>query len=285
MIIYNNGSITLNVSVSPKEETVWLSQNQISLLFETTISNVSMHIKNILDEGELDPSSVIKVFLHTAPDGKQYSVSFYNLDMILAIGYRIKGKRAVEFRKWATKILKDYLINGAAISNKSDDAVILKSVINLNNEYLDLKNEISQLRNDLFKLDIKERVFYNGEYFDAYCFIVDLLLKAKHKVIIIDPYFDYSSLAYIEKLSPDVEKRIYKSHRSKLKTFDLAKFEKQYGKICISTISTFHDRFIILDNELCYALGTSLNSIGKRIFAVNKIETKEIIDAIINSLN
>ena len=130
MIIYNNVPITLNVSVSPKEETVWLSQNQISLLFETTISNVSMHIKNILDEGELDPSSVIKDFLHTAPDGKQYSVSFYNLDMILAIGYRIKGKRAVEFRKWATKILKDYLINGAAISNKTDDAVVLKSVIN-----------------------------------------------------------------------------------------------------------------------------------------------------------
>ena len=111
-----NGEISLDVRISPEEETVWLNQNQIAILFETSQPNISMHINNIFIESELEKNSVHKDFLYTASDGKQYNISFYNLDLILAVGYRVKSKRAVEFRKWATSVLKEYIIKGYAIN-------------------------------------------------------------------------------------------------------------------------------------------------------------------------
>lgn len=281
IIIYNNGSINLNVNIDHKEDTVWLSQEQIATLFNTTQQNVSLHIKNIFNEGELDVDSVYKDFLYTAQDNKQYYVGYYNLDLILAIGYRIKGATAIAFRKWASKILKDYLINGAAISNKNDDSIFYKGLLNLNNEYLCLKNEIDLLKTNLLNSNVKGRIFFKGEYFDSYAFVVDLLSKAKSSVTIIDPYFEYTGLEYLKKLSPEIQKKIIKSQTTKLRKTDLAKFEMQYGKISVTTINNFHDRFIVIDNELCYALGTSLNSMGRKLFAIYQIETKEIIDSIL----
>ena len=281
IIKYNNGSLTLDVNVDPKEDTVWLSQNQIASLFESTRPNITMHINNIFNEGELEPNSVSKDFLHTAPDGKQYLVTFYNLDLILAVGYRIKGTTAIAFRKWASKILKEYLINGAAISSYNDDSIIYKGLLNLNNEYLCLKNEIDLLKTNLLSNNAKGRIFFKGEYFDSYAFIVDLLSNAKVSVTIVDPYFDIAGLEYFKKLPPEVKKKVIKSQKTKLRKTDLAKFEIQYGKISVSTNNNFHDRFIILDDELCYALGTSLNSMGRKLFAIYQIETKEVIDSIL----
>ena len=107
IIRFNQVNISLDVNVSPSENTVYLNQNQIAILFETTRQNISLHIRNIIKEQELILNSVSKDYLHTGADGKVYSMTFYNLDMILAIGYRIKGKRAIEFRKWASSVLKE----------------------------------------------------------------------------------------------------------------------------------------------------------------------------------
>ena len=282
IIIYNNGSLSLDVTISPKEETVWLTQVQISLLFETTVSNISMHIKNILSDNELDPNSVIKDFLSTAQDNKQYLVQQYNLDMILAIGYRIKGKRAIEFRKWVSNVLKEYMIKGYAI-NESRAIVTADNFLRLENEIYSLKNKIENIVKD--NSYVKEKIVFKGEVFDAYELISSIVSKANNKIIIIDPYFDYQSLIFLKKVSPKVDRIIYKSCYSTLSIGEINKFIIQYGKITVINNNDFHDRFIIIDDKECYSIGSSLNYAGTKTFGIIKIETKELVEALLSSLN
>ena len=282
IIIYNNGSLSLDVTISPKEETVWLTQVQISLLFETTVSNISMHIKNILSDNELDPNSVIKDFLSTAQDNKQYLVQQYNLDMILAIGYRIKGKRAIEFRKWVSNVLKEYMIKGYAI-NESRAIVTADNFLRLENEIYSLKNKIENIVKD--NSYVKEKIVFKGEVFDAYELISSIVSKANNKIIIIDPYFDYQSLIFLKKVSPKVDRIIYKSCYSTLSIGEINKFIIQYGKITVINNNDFHDRFIIIDDKECYSIGSSLNHAGTKTFGIIKIETKELVESILSHLN
>jgi len=282
IIIYNNGSLSLDVTISPKEETVWLTQVQISLLFETTVSNISMHIKNILSDNELDPNSVIKDFLSTAQDNKQYLVQQYNLDMILAIGYRIKGKRAIEFRKWVSNVLKEYMIKGYAI-NESRAIVTADNFLRLENEIYSLKNKIENIVKD--NSYVKEKIVFKGEVFDAYELISTIVSKANNKIIIIDPYFDYQSLIFLKKVSPKVNRIIYKSRYSTLSIGEINKFIIQYGKITVINNNDFHDRFIIIDDKECYSIGSSLNYAGTKTFGIIKIETKELVESILSHLN
>lgn len=282
IVIFDNGSLSLDVTVSPKEDTVWLTQVQISLLFETSVSNVSMHIKNILNDGELDSDSVIKDFLSTAQDNKQYLVQQYNLDMILAIGYRIKGKRAIEFRKWASNILRDYMIKGYVI-NESRTLVTADNFLRLENEFYNLKNKIENIiTNNSFA---KEKIVFKGEVFDAYELICSIISKATKNVKIIDPYFDYKSLIYLKNVPSNIDRVIYKSHYSTLSLKEIHKFMSQYGNITVVENNDFHDRFIIIDDRECYSIGASLNYAGTKTFGIIKIETKELVDAILDSLN
>ena len=145
IIIYNNGNIHLNIKFSPEEDTVWLTQAQIAELFETSRSNVSKHIKNIVDEGELNIDSICEYFSHMVPGNREYQSLFYNLDLVLAVGYRVKGKRAIEFRRWVSNIIKEYLIKGYAIDENravvsEDNFNKLKTRVEL------LEYETSQLR-------------------------------------------------------------------------------------------------------------------------------------------
>ena len=282
IIIYNNGSLSLDVTISPKEETVWLTQVQISLLFETTVSNISIHIKNILSDNELDSDSVIKDFLSTAQDNKQYLVRQYNLDMILAIGYRIKGKRAIEFRKWVSNVLKEYMIKGYAI-NENRAIITADNFLRLENEIYSLKNKIENIVKD--NSYAKEKIVFKGEVFDAYELISSIVSKANEKIIIIDPYFDYQSLIFLKKVSPKVNRIIYKSRYSTLSIEEINKFIIQYGKITVIDNNDFHDRFIIIDDKECYSIGSSLNYAGTKTFGIIKIETKELVESILSHLN
>lgn len=281
IIIYNNGSLSLDVTISPKEETVWLTQVQISLLFETTVSNISMHIKNILNDNELDSDSVIKDFLSTAQDNKQYLVRQYNLDMILAIGYRIKGRRAIEFRKWVSNVLKEYMIKGYAI-NENRAIVTADNFLRLENEIYSLKNKIENIVKD--NSYAKEKIVFKGEVFDAYELISSIVSKANNKIIIIDPYFDYQSLIFLKKVSPNVDRIIYKSRYSTLSIKEINKFIIQYGKITVIDNNDFHDRFIIIDDKECYSIGSSLNYAGTKTFGIIKIETKELVESLLSHL-
>lgn len=282
IVIFDNGSLSLDVTVSPKEDTVWLTQVQIALLFETSVSNVSMHIKNILNDGELDSNSVIKNFLSTAQDNKQYLVQQYNLDMILAIGYRIKGKRAIEFRKWVSNILRDYMIKGYVI-NESRTLVTADNFLRLENEFYNLKNKIENVITD--NSFVKEKIVFKGEVFDAYELICSIISKATNNVKIIDPYFDYKSFIYLKNVPSNIDRVVYKSYYSTLSLKEIHKFIRQYGNITIVENNDFHDRFIIIDDRECYSIGASLNYAGTKTFGIIKIETKELVDAILVRLN
>ena len=123
IVIFKNGELELEVSVSEDRETVWLSLDQMAELFSRDKSTISRHIRNLFNEGELDKNSVVAKFATTAADGKTYQVDYFNLDAIISIGYRVKSKRGVQFRIWATSILKDYMLKGYAINQKRLEAL------------------------------------------------------------------------------------------------------------------------------------------------------------------
>ncbi len=281
--IYSNGQIKLDVNVSLEEDTVWLNQNQIAELFETSQPNISMHVQNILNESELTNFSVHKDFLYTASDGKQYSVAFYNLDMILAIGYRVKGKRAIEFRKWATSVLKSYMINGYAIDEER--LFIARNFNRIDAEIDKLREELMEAKNSGALKIPNEKIFYDGQFFDAHELMIDLLLRAKETIILIDPYFDSIGLELLEKLENSIVKIIVISDFSKLNKGDVETFEKQYGKIEIRINNSFHDRFLIIDNKECYSLGASLNRMGNKVFGIYKYSDSMVLKSILERID
>ena len=123
IVLFETEDAKVRLTVPIQEDTVWLTQAQMTELFDTSKQNISLHINNCFKEGELDKGSVVKDFLTTASDGKNYKTKYYNLDMIISVGYRVKSRRGIEFRRWANKVLKDYIIKGYAINDKRLEAL------------------------------------------------------------------------------------------------------------------------------------------------------------------
>lgn len=284
LIKFRDNEFELDVNVSPEEDTVWLTKDQIALLFDRDRTVISRHINNIYKECELEEKGTCAKNAHVPQTrNRTYESNLYNLDVVISVGYRVKSKRGILFRKWATNILKQYLLKGYAIDGNRV-IVSKESFFELENDVKQIKEEIAEIKEKTFIEPIKQRLFYDGQYFDAYDFICSLIAEANQKVILIDPYFDEAGLHYLNKKSNNVEVSICASSRSNLSKNDVKQFEKQYGKINIITKDVFHDRYLILDDSICYSLGTSLNHMGKRVFSINLIEDKDIIDLIINKL-
>ena len=277
IIIYDNGTFNINVRVSLEDDTVWLTQDQIAKLFETTQQNVSQHIKNIFEDDELD-NSVHKDFLYTATDGKRYLTTFYNLDLILAVGYRVKGKRANEFRRWASSVLKKYMINGYAANEEKIKEINLK-IHKIEDQIEIAKIEVQRLKDD--KSPSNECVIANGQYYDAFEFISNLVKQASSSIKIIDPFFDNEAIKYLKFSKPDVVKKVYLTRKDLLSKDVIKAFQKQYGPFVVYQIKNFHDRFIIIDNEKCYSIGASLNHLGSKTFLINKIESVQVLSALL----
>ena len=310
IIIHNNGTISLAVKVSPEEDTVLLTQSQIAYLFETTKQNVSNHIKNIIEEGELstvkdfltvqqnfaqvecqnesenntnnNPVNIYKIKTATN-NNRRYELTYYNLDVILAVGYLVKSKRAINFRRWANSVLKQYLIKGYAI-DANRVTISKENFIQMENNVKSLEKRVSNIEEKMFIEPIKERLFFNGQYFDAYEFLVNIVKQAKQSIIIIDPYFDIKGLRLLSNSSKDIKKTICYSSFSKLKNEEVIEFKKQYG--CIESIhkDIFHDRFIIVDESICYHIGTSINHIGTKLFGVFKVEDQIFLKGLLDAL-
>ena len=171
-----------------KDDTVWLTQAQMAELFLTTKQNVSLHINNIFKEEELAEISVVKESLTTATDGKRYKTKHYNLDVIISVGYRVKSLRGTRFRQWANGILKNYLLNGYSINERM--------------ERIEQRVSITEQKIDFFvrtSLPPVEGIFYDGQIFDAYRFVNDLIRKAKQAVVLIDNYVDDTVLTQLDK--------------------------------------------------------------------------------------
>ena len=204
IILYQpNESVQLEVHL--EDETVWLTQAQMSLLFETSRNNITLHIGNIFKEGELIEDSVCKESLLTASDGKSYKTKIYNLDVIISIGYRVKSRRGTQFRIWANKVLKDYLLKGYALNQR-----LLKIENQLESQQTLLAEHSEKI--DFFvrtSLPPVEGIFFEGQVFDAHAFVSDLIRNAKTRIILIDNYIDDTVLKLFDKRSSGVKATIY----------------------------------------------------------------------------
>ena len=277
LIKFEDGDFSLDVNVSPSEDTVWLTQAQIAELYEKDRKTITRHIQNIFKEYELEKESVCSFFEHTANDGKTYTVQYYNLEMILSIGYRVKSKRGIMFRRWANSILKQYLLNGHVI-NKERCIAHSDNIIKINNTINDMNSRLSnvELRLDnLTSIDkFKDKIFYNGQFFEGYSFIKNLFNKAINRIIIIDNYLDYSVLEMLNDISVDIS--IYIASHTPISNKELSLFQANHILNVIRT-NNYHDRFIIIDNEL-YSIGSSIKDIGKKISMISKLESINIDD-------
>jgi hypothetical protein len=250
----------------------------MTVLFETTKQNVSLHINNIFKEEELDKNSVVKESLTTAADGKKYRTSYYNLDVIISVGYRVKSRRGTQFRIWATKVLKDYLLRGYAVNQRLTK--IENQLESHNKLLIEHSNKI-----DFFvktSLPPVEGIFYNGQIFDAYKFVNDLIRSAKLRIVLIDNYVNDSVLQMLDKRQQNVSATIYTKDFSAQLQLDLQRHNAQYAPIVIHQFSNSHDRFLIIDDTV-YHIGASLKDLGKKWFAFCKmgIAAREILNRIV----
>lgn len=172
---------TLKLEVRLEDETVWLNRQQISNLFDRDIKTIGKHINNALRE-ELSGMAVVAKFATTAADGKTYQVEYYNLDMILSIGYRVKSRRGIEFRQWANQVLKDYLLKGYSINRRIEQ---LEKTVARHDERIEFFVRTS--------LPPVEGIFFEGQIFDAYAFASDLVKAARQRIVLIDNYVDEES--------------------------------------------------------------------------------------------
>ncbi len=263
IVIYQpNQSIQMEVLM--EEGTVWLSQAQIAELFGTKRQAITKHLKNIFDCGELEIHSVSSILEHTASDGKTYQTKFYNLDAILSVGYRVNSKNATLFRIWANNVLKEYLTKGYVVNQRLERL-----------EYRMFENE---KKIDFFvktALPPMEGIFYDGQIFDAYAFVSNLIKSAKKSVILVDNYVDESVLLLLSKRRKGSTASIYTSNFTPQLKLDLDKHNAQYPPIAIYPFDRSHDRFLFIDNDT-YHIGASLKDLGKKWFAFSKMRLQDI---------
>ena len=240
-------------------------------LFKATKQNVSLHINNIFKEDELDEISVVKESLTTARDGKRYKTKFYNLDVIISVGYRIKSKRGTLFRQWANRVLKDYIIRGYAINQqvKYLEEKMDARFHNYDTQIADLQDKISFFVRS--SLPPVEGIFYDGQIFDAYVQIVKLIKQAKKSIVLVDNYIDETTLTMMSKRDANVSATIYTRQLNQQQQLDVQRHNQQYDPITINVCQHNHDRFLIID-DVVYLFGASLKDGGKKLFAYIKMQ-------------
>lgn len=270
----------VKLEVRLEDETVWLTQNQMAELFQSTKQNISLHTNNIFKEKELDMDAVVKESLTTASDGKRYRTKYYSLDVIISVGYRVKSQRGTQFRVWANRVLKDYLLKGYSINQRVDQ---LESKIDQRLIAHDRKLEELTSKVDFFvrtSLPPVEGIFFDGQIFDAYTFATNLIKSARRSIVLIDNYIDEEVLLMLSKRSAGVSATIYTKQITPQLQLDLNRHNNQYARINIRTYRQAHDRFLILDNTDVYHIGASLKDLGKKLFAFSKmgIPTSTIIN-------
>lgn len=277
--IKNNSEIVLyqpdgliSIEVILENETLWLTLDDLSVLYQRDKSTISRHIKNIFKEGELQREVVVANFATTSPHGaivgkeQTHDVTYYNLDVIISVGYRVKSQKGVEFRRWANVIIKNHIIKANAINAR---------VERVEEDVFYLKKKTEEL--DIMvkgQLPPHEGIFCDGQIFDAYVFVSKLIKKAKTSIVLIDNYIDETVLEMLDKRNENVSATIYTSNISKNLKLDLAKHNSQYSPINIEIFDKSHDRFLIIDNEV-YHIGASLKDLGKKMFAFSKLEIEK----------
>ena len=260
LIMYVSEDGVTRIQATFDRDTVWLSIDQMAELFQRDKSTISRHIKNVFDERELDKNRVVANFATTAADGKTYQVDYFNLDVIISVGYRVKSIRGTQFRIWANNVLKEYLLKGYSVNQRV--------------ERLEQRVARTEEKIDFFvrtALPPAEGIFFNGQIFDAYTFVCDLIRSAKKQIILFDNYIDDSVLTMLDKHGDGVEASVFTKSIPPQLQLDIDKHNSQYSAIKVEIFTNSHDRFLCID-DIVYHLGASLKDLGKKWFAFNRME-------------
>lgn len=265
----------VKLEVRLEDETVWLTQAQMAELFDIKENTITYHIKEIYNTEELDVDSTTRKIRVVRKEGNRNvnrNIDFYNLDMIISVGYRVSSKRGTQFRQWANRVLKDYLLKGYSINQRVDQ---LENKIDQRLIAHDRKLEELTSKVDFFvrtSLPPVEGIFFNGQIFDAYTFATNLIKSATRSIVLIDNYIDEDVLLMLSKRSAGVTATIYTKQITPQLQLDLNRHNNQYPRIIIRTYRQAHDRFIIIDNNDVYHIGASLKDLGKKLFAFSKMD-------------
>ena len=277
LVVYNDGELELKVSVD--SETIWLTQKQIAEVFGVNIPAISKHIKNIYKDNELNEFSTVSILEIVQKEGNRNivrNIEHYNLDVIICVGYRVSSLRATKFRQWATSVLKNYIQNGYAINNHK---ITEQRLFALENDMQFIK---SKIKNN--SLEFNQNIFFDGQIYDAYSFVNDLIKLANSEIVLIDNYIDDTVFTLFSKY-PNINFTIYTSTISKQLKLDFEKYSKQYKNISLKTFKSSHDRFLIIDKKEIYHLGASLKDLGKKWFAFSKMSLNSLnLDDILHKL-
>ena len=264
------------INVSPTEDTVWLTQSQISELYARDVSVISRHINNILSESECNESNLQKMRITNSDK----PIILYDLEMVISVGYRVKSKRGIMFRRWANSILKQYLLKGHVINEyrcmaHSDNIIQMSNKIDeINLKICDHNSRLTNLEN-IFSVNVfDDKIFYDGQLFEGYSFVKNLFSKANIRIVIIDSYLDYSVLEML--ININIPITIYIGDSAHITNKELDLFKTNHNLTIIRT-NKYHDRFIIIDDEL-FTIGSSIKDIGKKISHISKLESINIDD-------
>ncbi len=271
-IILYQPDASVKLEVRLENDTVWLTQQQIADLFGVKQPAISKHLKNIFESEELDEASVHSILEYTATDGKSYRTKFYNLDAILSVGYRVNSKNATLFRQWANKVLKEYLLRGYSVNQR-----LLHMESRIDHRLSEHDHQIKELSGkvDFFlrtSLPPKEGILFDGQIFDAYRFVCDLVKHAKKRIVLIDNYIDETVLTLLDKRHSGVLATIYTKRINRQLQLDIERHNDQYPPIDVRTAPDIHDRFMVIDDTL-YHIGASIKDLGLKLFAFSRMET------------
>ena len=265
---------TTRLDVRLEEDTVWLTQGQMTDLFERDRTVITRHINNVFAEGELDEKSNVH-FLHIPFSDKPVKV--YSLNVIISVGYRVKSLRGTQFRIWATNVLREYLLRGYAFNQRLNllEDKVDRRMAKTEADVVELKDRV-----DFFvqtSMPPVRGVFYNDQVFDASVFAARHILSAKKSIFLIDSWVDVVTLELLAKKAKGVTVEIVTSRRgNKISASDIAKFNAQHGGLTVRTSKNFHDRFLIIDDKTLYLVGASLKDLGSKCFAFAKLDASFI---------
>lgn len=276
IILYKPNELAehIEVRIDGERDTVWLTQQQIADLFGTQRPAITKHLGNIFKSGELDENVVCSILEHTTQHGaikgknQNIKVKYYNIDVVLSVGYRVNSVQATQFRIWANRILKDYLLKGYAINTRMNR--IEDNVDKLSKKVTEIDLQIST------HLIPTQGVFFDGQVFDAYELASKIIRSAKQNIVLIDNYIDETTLTHLSKKKKGVNVALLTKTITKQLNLDIQKANTQYGNITALTFAQSHDRFLIIDQKDIYHLGASLKDLGRKWFAFSKMETKSV---------
>ena len=278
---------TVRLDVRLENETVWLTQLKIAELFGVQKAAISKHVKNIFASGELARDATVSKLETVQTEGGRTVVrtqEFFNLDVIIAVGYRVNSQRATQFRIWATKVLKEYLLRGYSVNARLNQ---LEDTMHRNLAKHDGRIANLEQKVDFFvktKEPPLQSIFYDGQLWDARALVLKLVASAKRSLILIDNWATPETLDLFAKKRKGVKVTIFTSehydkkhvpHR-KISDADVKTFNAQYPKLAVRYNETFHDRFLIIDDKELYLIGASLKDLGRKCFAFTKLDPAEI---------